>query len=410
MSTKTIPKKSLFYSILILGTLLICFSILEIGIRIFFPQSDLRIGQGYFFRYDPVLGFEGVPNAKGYFATSQFKTLVTHNKEGFRDIDHEHKNHTNTFRILALGDSYTWGHGVENNQIYVKLLENYDTNIEVINMGGPGGDPPGELKVYKFRGLEYDHDIVLLGFYVGNDIVSYYPQEDDSPPQYGYNEKGEFVLIGKVQPPEIVEKIRKESLEKYSPKKYKGLKENMYYWLVQHIQLYTFIDNFQNYYLRVIKSSPFWTKIKNIFGIENKYALGFLNYCKPEDSEEIQYGWNILYSTLETLKHYSSEAKAKLYVVIIPHVVQTSKNIYDYELIRSGHDPSSFDLEKPNNKLAEMCNKLGIDYLDLLPVMKEESSQGKLLYFPRDAHWNAEGHRIAAREIYKDLTGRGWLQ
>jgi lysophospholipase L1-like esterase len=96
--------------------------------------------------------------------------------------------------------------------------------------------------------------------------------------------------------------------------------------------------------------------------------------------------------------------------VIIPHVVQTSKNIYDYELIRSGHDPSSFDLEKPNNKLAEMCNKLGIDYLDLLPVMKEESSQGKLLYFPRDAHWNAEGHRIAAREIYKDLTGRGWLQ
>jgi hypothetical protein len=42
--------------------------------------------------------------------------------------------------------------------------------------------------------------------------------------------------------------------------------------------------------------------------------------------------------------------------------------------------------------------------------MREETSNGKQLYYIRDTHWNAEGHRIAAREIYKDIKNRGWIK
>jgi hypothetical protein len=42
--------------------------------------------------------------------------------------------------------------------------------------------------------------------------------------------------------------------------------------------------------------------------------------------------------------------------------------------------------------------------------MREETSNGKQLYYIRDTHWNAEGHRIAAREIYKDMKKRGWIK
>jgi hypothetical protein len=73
-------------------------------------------------------------------------------------------------------EQFTWGHGVHNDEIYVKVLEQYDNTIETINMGGPGGDPPGELTVSKRRGLAYEHDVVLLGFFMGNDMVSYRAQ------------------------------------------------------------------------------------------------------------------------------------------------------------------------------------------------------------------------------------------
>ncbi len=59
-------KKRIFMVILCIGTFLICLSILEIAVRIISPQSDLR-KRDLFFRYEPFIGFEGIPNKKGIF-------------------------------------------------------------------------------------------------------------------------------------------------------------------------------------------------------------------------------------------------------------------------------------------------------------------------------------------------------
>ncbi len=173
--------KILFIVIMCMVTLLVCLSIFEIAVRIISPQSDLR-RRDLFFRYEPFIGAEGIPNKKGIFATRSFKTIITLNNEGFRDDNHVKINTQNKFRIVTLGDSFTWGHGVGNDQIYMKVLEKYDANIETINIGGSGGDPPTALKAYISRGIYYEHNVVLHGFYIGNDIVAYYPKDDDSPP------------------------------------------------------------------------------------------------------------------------------------------------------------------------------------------------------------------------------------
>jgi len=124
----------------------------------------------------------------------------------------------------------------------------------------------------------------------------------------------------------------------------------------------------------------------------------------------MDYGWKLLAKTLETMKDYASQARAKLYVVFIPFDLQTSKVIYERTIRKYGQDPSEFDIEKPNRKLASLCKKLEIAYLDLLPAMRSEVSKGKKLYFHRDGHWNDKGHSTAAREIYKDLKKRGWFE
>ncbi len=118
----------------------------------------------------------------------------------------------------------------------------------------------------------------------------------------------------------------------------------------------------------------------------------------------------MLAGVLETMNVFVSYAGAKLYVVFIPQYVQTSQSIFDSSVRKYGHDPAEYDKEKPSRELTKLCIKLGIDYLDLLPIMKEETSMGNEIYYPRDGHWNAEGHRIAAREIYKDMKKIGWIK
>lgn len=43
-----------------------------------------------------------------------------------------------------------------------------------------------------------------------------------------------------------------------------------------------------------------------------------------------------------------------------------------------------------------------VDFIDLSPAFRE-ASRGRVLYFPRDIHWNAEGNRIAAETVARKL-------
>jgi hypothetical protein len=45
-----------------------------------------------------------------------------------------------------------------------------------------------------------------------------------------------------------------------------------------------------------------------------------------------------------------------------------------------------------------------IRYIDLTPRLVAEARKGRLLYLPDDAHWTAEGHRLAA-EVIAETVG-----
>ncbi len=402
-------KERFFTLTTVFGTLLICLIILEICVRVINPQSDLR-RRDLFFRYEPVMGVEGIPRKEGVFATNMFNTTITHNSQGFRDVERSEEKTGNKWRILCLGDSFTWGHGVENEEIYVKVLEKLHPRIETVNMGGPGDDPAGELKVYLYRGWDYAPDLVLVGFYLGNDVRPYYPTEETVPPQFGFDEDGDLSLMGRVLSDEEVEKVWQTSEERYSPEGRRDLRGKIKYWLIKHIQLYTFIDNFQDYYADVLKGSLLYTKTLKLFGIDNHRGLGFLNYCMEKDPQNVADGWRTVEAAFSALKDFTSMNGANLYIVFIPHIAQTSRDLYERNVRSKGYDPREFDLEKPNRRLTQILEKYHIDYLDLLPPFQKATERGKILYYPRDPHWTPEGHRIAAREIYSDFIGRGWIE
>lgn len=77
-------------------------------------------------------------------------------------------------RIIIIGDSFTFGLGVDNtNETYPKLLDNLlGQNIEVINFGYPGFNFLDVYWTIKYDIINYDPDLILYAFYE-NDIEFY---------------------------------------------------------------------------------------------------------------------------------------------------------------------------------------------------------------------------------------------
>lgn len=77
----------------------------------------------------------------------------------------------NTFRIITIGDSYTFGVFVDTANNWTKVLEDKfrgcKKQIEVINLGVPGYDIPYSLERLKKRGLKYSPDLIV--FFVKDD-------------------------------------------------------------------------------------------------------------------------------------------------------------------------------------------------------------------------------------------------
>jgi len=101
---------------------------------------------------------------------------ITFNSLGFRDKEFIRKA-PGVFRIVAIGDSFTFGEGVNLEDSYTKLLEhmlNQESNLkkyEVMNFGLPGLDTTKEVEIFFTHGLHYEPDLVLVGF-VNNDDVN----------------------------------------------------------------------------------------------------------------------------------------------------------------------------------------------------------------------------------------------
>lgn len=81
-------------------------------------QEDHRT----FFVYDAELGWRGRPDATGPFTGWEFDTQVHLNELGFRDVRAWHEKLPGQYELLLLGDSITWGYGVEEGRWYSDRL------------------------------------------------------------------------------------------------------------------------------------------------------------------------------------------------------------------------------------------------------------------------------------------------
>jgi len=126
-----------------------------------------------------VLIFNSSESEDNYGLTKQFQEkYARYNKHGYRDYEYNLQKPEGIFRVLVLGDSQTFGHGIKNlKDTWVKKLEGKlqkegrNASIEVLNISGPGWNSDTHLYELFKNGFKFNPDLIILAYY-HNDIPS----------------------------------------------------------------------------------------------------------------------------------------------------------------------------------------------------------------------------------------------
>lgn len=130
-----------------------------------FERADMMLicepGKEYEFRLKP--------NHSGSNVLSGWTWRLTTNSRGFRGREIDPKKAANVFRIVFVGDSVTFGVGVEDEEVFPRLLEKRlnggavsGRKVECVNLGVPGYNTTQEYWLLREQFDEEEPDLVVL--------------------------------------------------------------------------------------------------------------------------------------------------------------------------------------------------------------------------------------------------------
>jgi lysophospholipase L1-like esterase len=121
------------------------------------------------FTENKVMGYELVPGSVAFEDNAWYRI----NADGIRDREYTLAKPAGTFRIAAVGDSCTFGLGLELEDTWPKQLERElqrsNARVEVINFGVMGYNTPQEAERIQDKVLKYSPDLIIIGYSL-NDI------------------------------------------------------------------------------------------------------------------------------------------------------------------------------------------------------------------------------------------------
>lgn len=380
---------------LLSGSILLCLTILEICTRIFYgipPNeiSDFSLSKSDYYQKDKELMFVPRKNIKGnHDKQGSFSTTFQTNSRGLRDKEYALKKPDGIKRIVVVGDSFTWGFGVNDSDIYTERMESLLPDTEVINLGVTAYQLPQEIHYFKREGGVYDPDILIVTLCLNDFIHGKVKAEDEKSSSD----------IGDIGPSES--KSQASAAQPFSLKIKHRLKE----YLFQNSAFLTFILDRVNTSRPIIKALTY-TGLKKLTGFED-LDWNLMPALKDYPDYLIK-GWEEIKSELLQFKRLASDSGVRLIVVVVPSVQSIQEVSFRQTISHSVFDEMDFDLDKPYRMLKEFASANNIEMIIPVNTFRDVSKKGRALYLTRDMHFNADGHDLFARVIADYLLEIKW--
>jgi len=332
-----------------------------------------------FLQYDPDLGFR----VRSRFPS--FDGTLT-NEFGFNDRDYPLQKTPGTFRIEVVGDSFGWAGGRDGNYtaLLEKMFERRDGAhlVDVVNTGYPMTHTGEELAMLKKYGLQYNPDLVVLGF-VENDFLEADPDRKRIIVNGLYidiSKSHEHIIFGYP----IVPQSR---LLLFIQQKYKIYQESK----------------------KVEKEAQDPKKPQGTFAEDTYLQLenARMQFCNTSASRapNLQGNVDLIFQSISEMDALLKSRNAKLVVAIYPDEFQVNESLRKATFDKYKLRPEDYDLNLAQNLLKSFLESKGIPYLDLSDRFRAEG-QKRDLYQLRDTHWNSAGNQLAAEMLFDYLDKR----
>jgi hypothetical protein len=336
--------------------------------RFFSPSS-----QSYY-EENQIVGWLPRKNLKGvHEVTGSFSTTFTTNSNGLRDREYSFSKPKGVTRIVVVGDSFTWGWGVGDDEIYTEVLESLLQGVEVINLGVGAFGTQQEMDYLKMKGMQYDPDIVILGFCLNDISESSFGKVEALKRDPSAQQLSDDPVFMKV-------------------KKFLDFHSAFYGFLADRVNTNKTLVNL------LVK-----LKIK-----EGKAGYAHLDpNVRPaliSYPASLTSSFEKILGILLKMKEFLAARNIRFIVVVIPSVQSVDEQAFLATIAGHVFEPNDFDLEKPYRRLEEFGRMHHIEIINPFSSLKEKHAEGSRLYLNREMHLNKLGHALLAGEICKYLT------
>jgi len=154
------------------GATVLSLAACELAARVVFPAPPNPTRQPQIkYRVDSEIRYTPLPNQRGWIDDG----FVTTNSLGFRGPEPTSPKPANRFRVVAIGDSVTFGFGVNDEDTFCTQAEHLlrsrlpGVDLDVVNIAVPGYDTRQEVTLLARNVSRLEPNLVLVGLY-SNDI------------------------------------------------------------------------------------------------------------------------------------------------------------------------------------------------------------------------------------------------
>jgi len=322
--------------------------------------------------------------------TEEYSVRYTCNAQGFRDPDeYAQVAGPGIFRYLAMGDSFTFGNGVADNETWPNVLEalmrdDSGSKVEVMNAAYACSFSPDAYALYYRReGRKFGARVVLVAVFVYNDI--------DDIRNNDWFDVGPDGFPGRIK-----------SRVTYIDTEGRRLREETYP---------------LRYRLPILRNSHVFQLLANsgvgkVLGLSRGYRdPGYTGQVFQRDfPPELKEAWEWFKLSFEVIKEDVTKDNAELLVVLIPSIMQLVPENKELRSRYSRVEQDRFDPEEPNRKIRTLMKDLGIEFIDLLPFFRQTSEDPEdrthELYYWVDGHLTPKGQALTANIIADHLHNR----
>jgi hypothetical protein len=369
--TKPYSKKFSHNLILCLATILVLVGTAELVSRALYHPPNL----GTVIHFDRNLGWALEPKTRLKSVDHQrsLNYNIRTNSLGMREREFTLDKKSGTRRILFIGDSVTFGTGVDARWRF--------------------SDFTGRELVYfeRVAGI-LQPDVVILTLTVANDVVNNALDHlflGTAPKPHFVIDGDSLILVNNVQDrPE-----RRESVKTI-------LRRSRFLLFVKRR-----LD--RQRHRPVAESFP---SVPRGFG-RGKTRSGYSHWSVFEKTyePELESAWRVTEAILSRFADLCKKSNTDLIILGFPLKMEVDKGWRRRILAHVGLDSTIFDFDKPYQRLSAYCANNSMEFYYPLEEFKD-AFQHRDLYFERDGHPNKYGHALAARIILRRLREEHGLE